>query len=224
MKEPFEPLQACDLKLLTLKTVFLTLLASGARRGEIHALEAKSVSHTANWDQVTIEVIPEFISKTAVRESGATRFRSITIPALTPFAGPDLPEGKLLCPVRAIKCYLARTKEFRQQQRRLFISYQRNRKLDVGVNTISIWVKALLKLVYELADEQSSFLTGRTTHAIRALASSWAFYKNVSVEQILRSCSWKNQTTFTSFYLKNLYQIKEEMHVLGPLVVAQSKV
>ena len=32
MKEPFEPLTDCDLKLLTLKTVFLVLLASGARR------------------------------------------------------------------------------------------------------------------------------------------------------------------------------------------------
>ena len=35
---PFEPLHACSLKLLTLKTVFLVSLASGRRRGAVQAL------------------------------------------------------------------------------------------------------------------------------------------------------------------------------------------
>ena len=35
---PFEPLQSCTLKNLTLKTVFLISLASGRRRGAIQAL------------------------------------------------------------------------------------------------------------------------------------------------------------------------------------------
>ena len=36
-KQPFEPLGKASLKLLTFKTVFLLTLASGKRRGEIHA-------------------------------------------------------------------------------------------------------------------------------------------------------------------------------------------
>ena len=223
-KDPFEPLHDCDLKLLTLKCVFLTLLASGARRGEIHALDFKSFAHSPNWDKVTMSVLPEFVSKTANRDSGATRFQDITIPALTPFAGSDLPEGKLLCPVRALKYYLAKTQSIRRDQRRLFISYQPNRTTDISIATISIWIKALLKLVYEQADQDATVLTGRSTHAIRSLAASWAFYKNISVEEIMKSCSWKCQSTFASFYLKDMTLVQDQLHVLGPVVVAQRQV
>ena len=38
LKPPFEPISRCDLKSLTLKTVFLVALASGRRRSELHAL------------------------------------------------------------------------------------------------------------------------------------------------------------------------------------------
>ena len=204
--------------------MFLTLLASGARRGEIHALDYKSFSHSLKWDKVSISVLPEFVSKTATRESGASRFQSISIPALASFTGSDLPEGKLLCPVRALKCYLAKTTSHRKDQRRLFVSYQLNRQKDICINTISIWIKTLLTMIYTKAGEDASVITGRSTHAIRAMASSWAFFKNVSIEEIMKSCSWKNQSTFASFYLKDLTLIKDDLHVLGPLVVAQSAV
>ena len=38
VKQPYELISEIPLKLLTLKTIFLTLLASGARRGEIHVI------------------------------------------------------------------------------------------------------------------------------------------------------------------------------------------
>ena len=222
IKEPFEPLGSVDLKLLTLKTVFLLLFASGSRRGEVHALDVNSVTHTPNWDSVTIAPIPEFIAKTQRRSTGASTFEPITLPALAKFTGSDLSEGKLLCPVRALKIYLARTKEFRHGRRLLFISYQKNRLNDIGVNTISIWIKSLLKLVYDTAHEDASVLTGRSTHAIRSLTSSLAFFKNVSLDAILKACSWKTHSTFSEFYLKDITQIRDELFVLGPLVAAQT--
>ena len=222
MKDPFEPLASIDLKLLTYKTVFLTLLASGARRGEIHALDFQSVTFPPNWEYVTVSPVPGFVSKTQRRDSGATAFSRITIPALSKFTGTDLPEGKLLCPVRCLKCYLARTKEFRRGQRRLFISFQRNKSSDITVNTISIWIKTLLKIVYLAAHEDASCLTGRSTHAIRSMASSLAYYRNISVEEILKACSWKCHSTFSDYYLKDLSLVRDEMHVLGPVVAAQS--
>ena len=222
MKEPFEPLATIELKLLTYKTVFLTLLASGARRGEIHALDFQSVTFPPNWESVTVCPIPGFVSKTQRRESGASAFTRITIPALSKFTGTDLPEGKLLCPVRCLKIYLARTKEFRHGQRRLFISFQKNKTSDITVNTISIWIKTLLKIVYVAAHEDVSCLSGRSTHAIRSMASSLAYYSNVSVDEILKACTWKSHTTFTDYYLKDLSQIRDEMHVFGPVVAAQT--
>ena len=38
VKQPFEPVSEIPLKLLAWKTVVLTLLASGGRRGELHAI------------------------------------------------------------------------------------------------------------------------------------------------------------------------------------------
>ena len=43
---PFEPLESCGFKELTYKTVFLTALASGRRRSEIHALSCHDVHFT----------------------------------------------------------------------------------------------------------------------------------------------------------------------------------
>ena len=180
-------------------------------------MDVQSVTHSPNWDRVTVSVLPEFVSKTATRDSGATRLESISFPALASFTGSDLPEGKLLCPVRSLKYYLAKTKALRRGRRRLFISYQPNRESDICANTITIWIKSLLKLIYTKAGEDVSVLTGRSTHAIRAMASSWAFYRSVSLEEIMRACSWKNQSTFSSFYLKNLTAIQDDMHVLGPV-------
>ena len=222
MKDPFEPLASIDLKLLTYKTVFLTLLASGSRRGEIHALDFHSVTHPPNWESVTISPVPGFVSKTQRRDSGASAFSQISIPALSKFTGTDLPEGKFLCPVRCLKIYLARTKEFRRGQRRLFISFQKNKSSDITVNTISIWIKSLLKIIYVAAHEDVSCLAGRSTHAIRSMASSLAYYRNVSVDEILKACTWKCPTTFTDFYLKDLSQVRDEMHVFGPVVAAQT--
>ena len=47
-KQPFEPLGKASLKLLTFKTVFLLTLASGKRRGEIHAWTFSSLSYKEN--------------------------------------------------------------------------------------------------------------------------------------------------------------------------------
>ena len=50
-KDPFEPLHKASLKHLTLKTVFLLVLASGKCRSEIHQWLPK-VSKVANWNKI----------------------------------------------------------------------------------------------------------------------------------------------------------------------------
>ena len=58
---PFEPLESCGFKELTYKTVFLTALASGSRRSEIHALSCHDVHFT---DQsVNLMTFPVFLAK-----------------------------------------------------------------------------------------------------------------------------------------------------------------
>ena len=92
VKEPFEPLSKISLKLLTFKTVFLSLLAAGCRRGEIHAINYSTVNHSPNWTNVVLHPVPGFISKTQLKSKGASALKLISIPWLGHTLGRDLAE------------------------------------------------------------------------------------------------------------------------------------
>ena len=224
-KPPFEPMSAdgMPLKLITLKTVFLTLLASGARRGELHALSA-SIRSDTEWRWVTLKPLPEFVSKTDLRTSGSMAFEGVTIKSLVPYIGTDLSDDRKLCPVRALKIYLSRTKKMRSGKRRLFISFLPGKTTDVTKNTISSWVVQLIKLVYQQDNSQARALSGAKAHDVRAFAASWAARGTFNLEALLQACSWRTHSTFTSFYLKDLSGIADDLYALGPLVVAQAVV
>jgi len=223
---PFEPLSAEDmpLKLLTLKTVFLVMLASGARRGEVHALSASGVSRDPAWRWITLKPVPGFISKTGMRITGASPFDGVTIESLAPFVGRDLENDRKLCPVRALKTYLARTQKLRKDTQHLFISFKPGKSGDICKNTISSWVVQLIKMVYDQNNDKARTLSGVRAHDVRGLAASWAARGTYSLDQLLQACSWSSHTTFTSFYLKDMSAIKDDLLTLGPIAVAQTVV
>ena len=74
-------------------------------------------------------------------------------------------------------------------------------------------------MTYELAgkSEELQRLHKVKAHEVRAMAASWAFFNNVSVEDIMAACSWKSHNTFTSYYLRDLALIQGELLRLGPL-------
>jgi len=221
---PFEPIQDPDkvsLKHLTWKTAFLTLLASGGRRGEVHALEYKTVAHDPKWKFMTLKPHDRFVGKTQVRTHGATKLDSFIIKSITDFVGPDLQRDRKLCPVRCLKAYLARTQNMRRGKELLFISYRPEFSKDIHKNTISGWIRKLITYCYQNASEDTLQLAGTSTHAIRGMAASLAFRGGADLEEVLRACSWQSQTTFTDFYLKDVSVVQGDMSRLGPLAVAQ---
>ena len=88
------------------KTLFLLALASAKRIGELHALSYR-VSHTRDWGEVSFAFVTGFVAKTQDPSSLAPRFEGFTVPALT--NARKNRNGRLLCPVRAVKVYLDRT-------------------------------------------------------------------------------------------------------------------
>ena len=223
-RPPFEPLQSCDLKWLTMKTVFLTLLASGSRRGEIHAIEYASLKHDEQWRYVILKPHDAFVSKTQLRTSGASALESIKIPALGATLTQGLESERFLCPVRAIKVYQSRTLNLREGKRLLFIAYKKGHQGDICKNTVSGWVKSLLVKVHEEVTDGILSLHNTRAHEVRALASSLAFRGNMDLEDVMQSCSWRSKSTFSSFYLRDVSSIQGDLHVLGPIVAAQSVV
>ena len=108
-KAPFEPLKDASLKILTFKTVFLMALASGKRRGEVHAWTFSSLRHKPHWKEVTISPSPAFLAKNQLASDCPDSLKPVVIPALKPFLSSDLTEDITLSPVRALRYYLDRT-------------------------------------------------------------------------------------------------------------------
>ena len=204
---------------MTFKTVFLLALASGRRRGELHALQA-NIQRTENWEEITIFTDAKFISKTQLRVKGGEALKPMTLKALTKVVGPELQEDRSLCVVRAVKYYLKRTKEFRKNRTPLFISYKKGYEGEICKNTISGWIKKAVKLAYQSSTTEVQQISGVRAHDVRSLASSWALLRNVSIDEVLEACSWKAHNTFTQYYLKDLTRIQDKMLKLGPVVAA----
>ena len=105
-RAPYEPLRTSNKRFLAQKTLFLLVLASVKRIGELHALSHR-ISHYRDWGEVSFTFIADFVAKMQDPSSCATRFEGFFVPAL-PNASTNR-NGRLLCPVRAVRCYLDRT-------------------------------------------------------------------------------------------------------------------
>ena len=123
-KAPFEPMRKASLKHLTFKTVFLLALGSDKRRSEIHAWLYRNIGHQENWNQVSLYPSPSFLSKNQLARDGPASVAPVVIPALAPSLDRSLRDDKSLCPVRALRYYLDRTKDLRKGKELVFVSFR----------------------------------------------------------------------------------------------------
>ena len=144
---PYEPLRTCEERFLAQKTLFLLALASAKRIDELHALSYR-VSHTRDWGEVSFAFVTGFVAKTQDPSSLAPRFEGFTVPAL-PNARKNR-NGRLLCPVRAVKVYLDRTASHRPRCERLFVTAGRSKK-EIAKTTVSFWLQKTISRAYEVS-------------------------------------------------------------------------
>ena len=128
-KAPFEPMKDTDLKYLTLKAAFLLALASDKHRSEIQAWVANKVSNLGQWEKVAL-FPSDFIAKNQLAREGSQSVSPVTIPALTTIVDRQFKEDRTLCPVRALRYYLDRTKDLRGSRSLLFISFNKGHTSD----------------------------------------------------------------------------------------------
>ena len=146
-----------DLKHLTLKTAFSLALASGKHRSEIHAWVANKVCNLGQWEKVALFPSSDFIAKNQLAREGSQCVSPVTIPALTTIVDTcrQFKEDKTLCPVRALRYYLDRTKDLRGSRSLLFISFKKGYTSDIRPATLSSWLKQTILLCYKQADQQA---------------------------------------------------------------------
>ena len=193
----FEPLRQASLRDLTWKTLFLVALASAKRVSELQAL-SRTVAFSSS--AAAVVYVPEFLAKTdsALRSLPC----SFDIPSLSDFAA-CLPDEMLLCPVRALLEYVARTAAITNRPR----------------NGISF----LLREVIVHSGASPNDAAAPRAHSIRGIATSSAFFRNWSLSSVLEAASWRSNTVFTSFYLKDVQYILDNVHSLGPFVAAGAR-
>lgn len=195
-KEPFEPLDQAELKFLTLKTVFLLALASAARVSELHSFTVNERHFRKEHTGIRLLPNMQFLAKTQTLNKP---WEPVFIPRFDTYAtdSTDL----LLCPCRALLTYIKRTKSLRKSDR-LFVTYKKNHHVEASKDSIARWIVETVKFAYDHADSET-LMTVRA-HDTRKLATSWALFNGLSAQEILRAAHWTNETTFTSFYLKDV--------------------
>ena len=206
---PFEPLALSSFHDLTRKTLFLLAVATARRMGELQA-----VSHMVSFSgkDLYLSFLPEFRAKT---ESAANPLPR----SLEDFVG-DLPDELLLCPVRALRCYLHHTFSLVPRPRALFVSPTRPSHA-LSKNTRSYFLREVFSQASASGPVPGPSVRCRA-HSICGMATLAAFLHNVSVASILAATTWRSPTVFISFYLKDLQFSYEGGFGLGPFVASGS--
>ena len=116
MSEAYEPLESLSLRSLTKKALFLVAFATAKGVGELQAL-SRIVSSVGS--DLVVSYLPHFVVKT--ERADAPLPRSFHVLTFCDFAG-DLENGSFLCPVRALRVYLERTRSAVARASSLFVS------------------------------------------------------------------------------------------------------
>ena len=212
-KAPFEPLHEASLLHLSMKTAFLLTMATARRVSEVHAFAIdKEHFRLSNIDgSLIIRTQVGFLAKNQLPTRASD---SIKIPKLSNFCARNDSFSWLLCPIRAIKVYLKRTKILRKNRNRLFIPTRGDH--DINKSTISKWVKYTIKHAYKaISTNQIKLLK------IRALPASWACLNFIPLDEIIKAAVWSNSLIFASHYLRDFSSQTSNLHDIGPVVVAQ---
>ena len=173
----YEPLWTLDKCFLAQKTLFLLALASAKRIGELHALSHR-ISHSRDWSEVSFTFVAGFVAKTQNPSNFAPRFEGFTVPALPNMSTNR--NGRLLCPVWAVRCYLDCTAAHRQRCERLFVTAGHSTK-EISKNTVSFWLRKTISRAYQLSGRSVPDPPPRARET-RGIIPPLLFKKNFAVD------------------------------------------
>ena len=189
-----------------MKTLFLVSLATARRIGELQAISHR-VSKAGK--DLVLTYIPRFVAKTESDRNPLKCF--FPRRALDDFVG-NMREETVLCPVRAVRYYIRATAGVDPRPDTLFVS-PKNPSRPLSKNALS----ALLRKVIATAMGTDA---SHKPHSIRSVATSACFLRNWSVTKVLEAATWKSNSVFASFYLKDVAFTLDNCQSLGPFVAA----
>ena len=178
------------------------------------------MSHSRGWGEVSFTFVAGFVAKTQDPTFSAPRFEGLTVPAL-PNPSTNC-NGRLLCPVRGVRCYLDHTAAHGPQCEQLFVTAGRIRK-EISRNTVSFWLRKMISWAYQLSGRSVPYPPPRSRET-RGIAQFLLFKKNFAVSQVLKAGTWRKHTTFMRHYLRDFSHRSLKTFRMGPVVAAQALV
>ncbi len=205
---PFELLDSVKLKFLSLKTALLTALTSIKRVGDLQAFSVSEECLVFGpvYSHVVLRPRPGYVPKVPT-----TPFHDpvVNLQAL-PSEEAD-PALALLCPVRALRIYVTRTRSVRSSEQ-LFVCHGGQQKgKAVSKQRLAHWIVEAVALAYQSQGEPCPL--GVRAHSTRSVASSHALAHGASLADICRAAGWATPNTFARFY--NLRVEPVSSRVLG---------
>ena len=209
----FEPLSQASFRALTLKTLFLLVLATAKRVGELQALS--SIVTFVGAD-ACLSYIPQFVAKS----ESLTRSIpcSFLVKSLADFAA-GLDTDLLLCPVRALRLYLLRARSLSPGRHHLFVSPRRPSRA-MSKNAVSFFLREVISAAGAARPQVGPL----RVHEVRSVSTSVAFHRNWSVTSVLESATWASSSVFSSFYLHDIQHEYDGLLSLGPFVAVGSRI
>ena len=199
---PFEPLQTTELSWLSMKTAFLLAITSTKRVGELHALSVGT--DCLQWHPegkgVTLWPNPAFLPKTL---PSTFSNQPLSLAAFeSTLAEEQGLSAELLCPVRTLRTYVARTAACRQSDA-LFVCHTGPRRGQaLSRQRLSKWIAETIQQAYRHSGSPAPQQV--RAHSTRSVATSWASLRGVPLSDICRAASWASGCTFTRFYRVNV--------------------
>jgi hypothetical protein len=80
----------------------------------------------------------------------------------------------------------------------------------------------MIKLAYQLTVTPET--PSISALEVSALATSWATYKGMTLQEIMQAVEWNSHTIFSHFYIRDCWTLADGMSTLDPVVAATSGV
>jgi hypothetical protein len=202
---PYEPLGKASLQDLTFKTAFLIALAAPRRSSETTALSIHE-DHLV-WTRMGVRLTTKvgFIAKNQRRNFTPTPIELTEMSKLS-----DTAEDKVWCPVRALKYYIHATKSIRKDDQ-LFVKTIKPHNA-IKPTTLAGWLVKTIMASYPPGTCPGVHGKPRA-HDVRGVATSWAKFNLVSVDDIAKAATWKSHNTFTACYMKDIVEAESRFGI-----------
>ncbi|KAL1255562.1 hypothetical protein QQF64_013623 [Cirrhinus molitorella] len=146
-----------------------------------------------DFSRVTFKTNSAFVPK--VSES-TLAYRQVDLRAFhpPPFSSSEEERLHRLCPVRVLHHYVDGTKGLRKGNQ-LFVSWADSHKgKPISRQRLSHWLVEAIILAYNSVGLSPP--EGLKAHSTRSLATSWAAFRGMSIQDICAAASWASALTF----------------------------